>query len=125
MRNFVKEGYNLDYPNPDGAAALSAGDPLRYGDNLVAVALVDIAAGVTGSVVTEGVVTLTKLGADAMEIGDRVFLDHANKRVQLATGSDGGSPDLAFVCAGVVVEAAAGSGTTTVKVKLNVSQPTA
>lgn len=123
MRNFIKEGIALDYTNNTGAD-LSVGDPVRYGDGMVAVCIVDIKNGNTGSVMTEGVVTLNKVSADDMTGSKRVFLDHANKRVQLATGSDGGSPALAFVCAGVTVEGGAGNGAETVSVKLNVSQPT-
>lgn len=90
---------------------------VKYGA-LAAVALVNISAGEAGSVQIAEVFLVAKLSTDVMERGDRVFLDHVNKRVQLAEGDDGASPPADFVYAGIVF-APAGNGVTAVPVKLN------
>lgn len=99
------------------SADVASGDLVRIGKR-AGVASVDIASGETGSVSVAGVHEVPKLASDDMAQGDEVYLDHVNKRVQLATGDDGGSPAIAFVKAGYVFEAAA-AATTTVLVKLN------
>lgn len=115
MNTYKQPGEVIDF-TPSGADVAS-GDLVRIGKR-AGVAAVDIADGETGSASVWGVHEVPKLSGDAMAQGDEVYLDHVNKRVQLATGDDGGSPPIAFVKAGYVFEAA-GAGITTVLVKLN------
>lgn len=99
------------------AATFASGDLIKVGD-LAGVCLGSGGDGDTISVQIDEVFTVSKLSSDDMGQGDEVYLDHANKRVQLASGDDGESPPVAFIVAGKVV-AAAGVGVATVNLKLN------
>lgn len=70
--NFVQEGGVLPYTN--GGAALSSGDVVVIGQ-LVAVCLVDIANGETGSVAIDGVYNLPKVDAAVIGQGQSVMWD--------------------------------------------------
>ena len=117
-RNYKQPGVVDDrFVNGTGVKILS-GSLVKYGE-LAAVALVDIEPNATGSVQLAEVFEVAKKADDNMAVrGTKVYLDHVNKRVQLATGNDGGSPAVAFVYAGVVFAPAAG-GVAVVSIKLN------
>lgn len=113
-RNHVQPGKVIDVTL---SATFASGDLIKVGD-LAGVCLGAGDSGDTISVQIDEVFTVPKLSSDDMSQGDEVYLDHANKRVQLASGDDGGSPPVAFIVAGKVVTAA-GNGVTTVNLKLN------
>ena len=76
----------------------------------IGVALADIANNATGSVQIANVFTLPKLGTDTMAQGALVYWDNTNKRLT-TTASGNTLAGKAF--------SAAGSGVTTVQVRLN------
>lgn len=107
-KNYVQEGDVIDYANASGST-ITSGTPVLIGARL-GVALADIANGSTGSVQVEGVFTITKLGTDNVTAGALLYWDNTNKR--LTTTASGNT------LAGFAV-AAAGSGATTVNIKIN------
>ena len=113
-KNHVQPGMVIDVTL---SATVASGDLIKVGD-LAGVCLAAGGSGDTISVQIAEVFTVPKVSTDVMVQGNTVYLDHANKRVQLASGDDGGSPPIAFIVAGKVVTAA-GNGVTTVNLKLN------
>ena len=107
-KNYVQEGDVIDYANASGST-ITSGTPVLIGARL-GVALADIANGATGSVQVEGVFTVTKIGTDTVAAGALLYWDNTNKR--LTTTASGNT------LAGFAV-AAAGSGVTTVNIKIN------
>lgn len=106
--NYVQEGDVIDFPNTSGAT-ITSGSGVLVGLWL-AVALADIPTASTGSVAIEGVFTLPKLSTDVVAIGVALYWDNTNKR--LTTTASGNT------LSGFAV-AAAGSGVTTVNIKIN------
>jgi len=106
MNNYLQSGDVLDLAP---AADVASGVGHLFGTGLFGVALADVASGVVGSFLTEGVVTIGKTSALAIAVGDRVYWDAANKVVNL-TGT-------AQQCVGIAVAAAA-NPSATVRIKL-------
>lgn len=104
--NFVQLGNTIPITNAD-TDDIASGDPVVVGD-LVAVAITDIAPGITGDGLTEGVFLLPKLAADAIGAGEKVYLKAG--KIQVA------ATDAVF--AGFAWEAAEASSTV-VAVKIN------
>lgn len=113
MKNFVKEGEVLTLtPGADVASGVG----YLFGTGLFGVATNDVANGVAGEFVIEGVVTIGKTSALAIAVGDRVFWDATNKVVNKTS--------TAQQCVGIAVEAA-GNPSATVKIKLGHYVPAA
>ncbi|MFP9227605.1 DUF2190 family protein [Pectobacterium cacticida] len=104
--NYVQDGKTISITAD--ASAIASGELVAVGD-VVAVALVDIAAGATGDGLTEGVFSGPKLAADVIARGSKVYLN-ADGVLQLASES--------ATYAGIAWDAAA-SGVTVVDVKIN------
>ncbi len=113
MKTFVQQGENLTLTP---GAAVASGVGYLFGSGLFGVADADVASGVAGPFLTEGVVTIGKTSALAISVGDRVFWDATNKVVNKTT--------TAQQCVGVAVEAAA-NPSATVKIKLGQYLPVA
>lgn len=107
-KNYVQEGDVIDYANASGST-ITSGTVVLIGAR-IGVALADIANGSTGSVQVEDVFTVAKLSTDNMTAGALLYWDNTNKR--LTTTASGNT------LAGFAV-AAAGSGATTVNIKIN------
>lgn len=104
--NYVSDGEIMDYT---AAATLAVGVGVLIGARL-GVTLVAIANGATGSVAMEGVWTLPKLSTDVVAQGALLYWDNTNSRLTVtATGN---------TLAGYAM-LAAGSGVTTVRIKIN------
>jgi predicted RecA/RadA family phage recombinase len=110
---FVQEGETLTL-TPGAAVANGAG--YMFGAGLFGVALTDVANGVPGPFLTEGVVTIAKTNALAIAVGDRVFWVPGTSKVDKTAAAQ--------VCVGVAVEAAA-NPSDTVKIKLGRYLPVA
>lgn len=106
MAKFVQRGDSIDYTP---VSATTAGTVVVQND-LLGVALTDIAAGGAGALGVDGVFSFDK-AAEAIAIGEKVWWDAANSRVTKTKG-------VLTVLAGKAVTAAA-SGDTTVNVMLN------
>jgi predicted RecA/RadA family phage recombinase len=113
MKNYVKEGDTLSLTP---AAAVASGVGYLFGAGLFGIATNDVASGVEGEFITEGVVEIGKTSALAIAVGDRVFWDATNKVVNKTTTSQ--------VCVGVAIEAAV-NPSATVKIKLGAYLPAA
>jgi predicted RecA/RadA family phage recombinase len=111
MRNFAQLGNTLTItPN----VAVASGVGFLAGAGLFGVAATDVASGIPGEFLTEGVVTIAKTSALAIVPGTRLFWDAAN-RVVNATAA-------AQVCVGIAVAAAA-NPSATVAMKLGAYLP--
>jgi len=106
--NYIQAGNNLTIPAP---ANVSSGMPVLAGE-IKGIAAGSATSGNPVDVVTAGVFTLSKVGADDVALGDAIYWDAGE---ELATIDDdtGNNPKL-----GCAVEAAAAS-TGTVKVRLS------
>lgn len=113
MKNYVKEGDTLSLTP---AAAVASGVGYLFGAGLFGIATNDVASGVEGEFITEGIVEIGKTSALAIAVGDRVFWDATNKVVNKTTTSQ--------VCVGVAIEAAV-NPSATVKIKLGAYLPAA
>jgi predicted RecA/RadA family phage recombinase len=107
MKNYVQEGKNLPYLVPS-ATTIASGQGVKVG-LLFGVAIIGGTTGHTISLATEGVYDLPKAGSLAINIGDAVYWDDTNKRVNKT--ASGNLP------VGIAVESV-GSAATTVNVKL-------
>lgn len=108
MKNRIQDGKTLDY---------TAGSDIKSGDvvalpNRIAIAVADISTGKSGSIELEGVFELAKLSSDTIDFGQDVFWDTASSPNRI-TETPSGTTKYAGIAA-----AAAGSGTTTCKVRL-------
>jgi predicted RecA/RadA family phage recombinase len=101
MKNFVQEGDVITITAPTGGTTSGVGVLIGA---LFGVATETVAAGVTTTIVVDGVVEIAKTSALAIAVGDRLFWDDTNKVVnKTATAQQH---------VGVAVEAAANpSGT--------------
>lgn len=108
MINFVQDG---DILTLTPAAAVASGIGYLFGTALFGVATNDVASGVPGEFITEGVVTIGKTSALAIAVGDVLYWDATNKVVNKTTTSQR--------AVGIAVEAAA-NPSSTVKMKLTV-----
>lgn len=106
MKNFVQRGDTLTLIP---AANVAAGAGYLFGAGLFGVAAADVASGSPGEFVTEGVVTIAKTSALAIDVGDRVFWAPGSSAVNKTSAAQ--------VCVGVAVAAAA-NPSSTVKIKL-------
>jgi len=113
MKNFIKEGDTITLTP---AANVASGVGYLFGAGLFGIATNDVASGVAGEFLTEGIVTIGKTSALAISVGDRVFWDATNKVVNKTT--------TAQQCVGVAVEAAA-NPSSTVAIKLGQYVPVA
>lgn len=113
MITFIKEG---DVITLTPGAAVSRGVGYLFGAGLFGVAINDVANGVPGEFLTEGVVTIGKTSALAISVGDRLFWDSTNKVVNKTS--------TAQQCVGVAVEAA-GNPSATVAMKIGQYLPVA
>ena len=95
MKTYIKEGATLTLTP---AADVASGVGYLFGAGLFGVAVNDVANGVPGEFLTEGVVTIGKTSALAISVGDRLFWDATNKVVNKTS--------TAQQCVGVAVEAA-------------------
>lgn len=106
MKNFIHEG---DVLTLTPAAAVASGVGYLFGAGLFGIATNDVANGVPGEFITQGLVTIGKTSALAISVGDRLFWDSTNKVVNKTT--------TAQQCVGVAVEAASNpSSTVTMKI---------
>ncbi len=106
MRNFIQTGERMDFT---AGANIASGAAVRVGTK-IGIATTDIANGQRGSLAMDGVFTLPKLGTDVVAQGAALYWDNTNSRLTLtATGN---------TYAGYAV-AAAGSGATTVQIRIN------
>ena len=105
MKNFVQKG---DILSLTPGAAVASGIGYLFGTGLFGVATNDVANGVSGEFITEGVVEIAKTSALAIAVGDRLYWDPAAKVVnKTATAQQ---------CVGIAVAAAANpSATVTMK----------
>lgn len=83
---FVQNGKTMEYKNP------SASDPIRYltpvvVDDLVGVALSDIAPGAVGALAVEGVFQLPAETSAAFAVGQTLYWDSTNNRLTATAGS--------------------------------------
>lgn len=78
MKNYVQKGVVLTLAP---SAAVASGVGHLFGTALFGVATNDVASGVPGEFITEGVVTIGKTSALAIAVGDRLFWDATNKVV--------------------------------------------
>lgn len=113
MKNFIQDG---DVLTLTPGAAVASGTGYLFGAALFAVAVADVANGVPGAFITEGVVEIGKTSALAISVGDRLYWDATNKVVNKTS--------TAQECVGVAVEAAA-NPSATVKMKLGAYLATA
>lgn len=95
MKNYSQEGEVLTLTP---GAAVASGVGYLFGVSLFGVATNDVASGVPGEFITEGVVEIGKTSALAISIGDRLFWDPAAKVVNKTT--------TAQQCVGIAVSAA-------------------
>lgn len=100
---YIQDGEVIDFT---ATADTPVNSVVKVG-TLLAVTLVDIKAGETGSALTEGVFEVPKATAAVFAQGDTVLFDPANKNFKVG---DGGANAFAF--------AAAAAGETTCKVRL-------
>jgi len=107
-KTYVQPGDVMEYTNASGAI-ISSGTVLKIGSR-IGVVLVDIPDGKSGSVAVTGVWTIAKLGTDVVGQGDLLYWDDTNKRLT-TTSTDNTLAGYAFK--------AAGSGVTTVEIKIN------
>lgn len=113
METYKQAGETLTL-TPGAAVANGAG--YMFGAGLFGVALTAVANGVPGPFLTEGVVTIAKTNALAIDVGDRVFWVPGTSKVDKTAADQ--------VCVGVAVEAAANPSDTVV-VKLGRYLPVA
>lgn len=106
MKTFKQEGEILTLTP---GAAVASGIGYLFGVSLFGIAVNDVANGVPGEFITQGVVTIGKTSALAIAVGDRVFWDSTNKVVNKTTTSQ--------QCVGIAVEAAS-NPSATVAIKL-------
>lgn len=111
--NYLHDGVVLDWTNGTGSDVAS-GAVVVIG-NILGVALVDIADTATGSVQIQGVFTLPKVSAAVIAAGETLVYDVSagefdDDQATLAAGDVSGAAAIATV--------AAGSGVTTLAVKL-------
>lgn len=107
MKNFIAPGNHVDFIGPSGGVLSGAG--VLIGAALFGVAIAAVAENAKGSMVTEGVVVLPKLGTDVVAAGAKLNWNNSTKQLQLATSTADG--------VATAVEAA-GNGVTSVKVRL-------
>ena len=79
MKNFVKSGDRITWPNATGAAVLS-GDPVTV-NRRTAVACLDIANGASGALATRGVFEFDKETGKTLAQFDDVYWDATAKKV--------------------------------------------
>ena len=78
MDNYIQPGQTLSLaPGADVASGVG----YLFGTSLFGVAAEDVASGVVGAFLTEGVVEIGKTSALAITAGDRLFWDATNKVV--------------------------------------------
>lgn len=106
MKTLVQKG---DVLTLTPGAAVASGIGYLFGTGLFGVATNDVANGVAGEFLTEGVVEIGKTSALAIAVGDRLYWDSTNKVVNKTS--------TAQQCVGIAVEAAA-NPSATVKMKL-------
>lgn len=111
--NFLQDGAILTLaPGADVASGIG----YLFGAAIFGVAVNDVANGVAGAFITEGVVTIGKTSALAISVGDRLFWDSTNKVVNKTS--------TAQQCVGVAV-AAASNPSATVQMKIGQYLPVA
>lgn len=101
MDNFVQKGEVLTLTP---GAAVASGVGYLFGTGLFGVATNDVANGVAGEFITEGVVEIGKTSALAISVGDYLYWDATNKVVNKTTSSQ--------KCVGIAVGAAANPSAT-------------
>ena len=106
MKNFVQQGDTLTL-TPTAAVASGVGH--LFGTSLFGVATNDVASGVPGEFITEGVVSIAKTSALAIAVGTRVYWVPGSNQVNATAAGQ--------QCVGIAVEAAA-NPSATVKIKL-------
>lgn len=85
MKNFVKKGEVIDYPNATGAL-IHSGDLVLVGA-LFGVAQTDIADGTTGAVLLKGMFLVPK-AAGAIAVGVKVYYDGTAKNITTTSSSN-------------------------------------
>ena len=111
---YVQDGAVLDYTNTSGST-IAAGTPVVM-DNIIGVALADIANNATGAMAVEGVFTLPKVTGSAWAIGAKLLWDASAAKFDVGTAMPA-TGDVSVCC---IAAAAAASAATTGAVKLNV-----
>lgn len=105
-KKFIQPGEAIDYT---AGATLASGDVVVMGAR-IGIVLNDMVSGDVGAVRVTGVWELAKLSTDVIAQGALVYWDTTPGEITTTVGSN--------VVAGYAIEAA-GSGTTTCKVKIN------
>jgi predicted RecA/RadA family phage recombinase len=113
MKTFVQPGQVITLTP---TAEVLSGIGYLFGAALFGVAVNDTAANAPGAFVIDGIVTIGKTSALAIDVGDRVFWDATNKVVNKTT--------TAQQCIGCAVTAAA-NPSSTVHIKLGHHVPVA
>lgn len=85
-KSYNRDGGELAYNNPN--SLLTSGSAVVI-NNVVAVALVDIGNGETGTVKTHGVWRLPKVAADVFSQGERLFYDISEQAFSNGTPAAG------------------------------------
>lgn len=114
---YVSEGGVMQHT---AIAAISAGDVLVIG-SMIAVALVDLAIGETGSVAIEGVYDLPKVDAAVIAQGEKVIWDVSAGKFDDAAATPAAG-DVSNCC--IAMEALGATTGASIKVKLNVNAGT-
>lgn len=112
-KNYVQEGNVINWTN-NTAAAVASGDVVVIGQ-IIGIALVAIAIDAAGSVALEGVYTVPKVTGAVIAVGESLTWDVSagkfdDNAATPATGDITGAAAVAFE--------SAGSGATTLKVRL-------
>lgn len=105
-KNYIQEGNVLTCK---ATAAVVSGAVVVIGKR-IAISLVDLAVGETGSITVEGVFSVAKLGTDVIGQGDLLYWDAANGRL---TATAAGNTLAGFAAA------PAGAGVAFVNIKIN------
>lgn len=106
MKNWIQTGEFMDYT---AGTAITSGEVVLVGSK-IGIAATDIAQGAKGSLAMDGVFSVAKLNTDVVAQGAALYWDNTNKRMTTTAINN--------TYAGYAVEAA-GSGTTTVKIRIN------
>jgi len=116
--NYQGPGDTLNWTNGTGSA-VSSGDTVAVA-NLLGIAVVDIANGATGEVQVGGTATVVKVSTAVIAQGEMVMWDTSEGNFD----DNAATPATGDITNAAIAMEAAGNGTTSVRVKLNVSPGT-
>jgi len=115
--NYLQEGRVLDFTNSSGST-ITSGSPVAIGA-IIGVALADIANGEVGAVQIDGVFQLPKVSGAVIAQGESLTFDVSANSGAGAFDDNQATPATGDITGAAAVAAeAAGSGTTTIAVRL-------